>query len=56
MCDCALQGVTAFTVRTEAEIAGIDGLVIPGGESTTMGLVAERSGILPSLRKLIKVL
>ena len=34
--------------------SGIDGLVLPGGESTTMGLVAERSGILPQLRETVK--
>jgi 5'-phosphate synthase pdxT subunit len=40
-------------VRTPAELDGIDGLVIPGGESTTVGLVAERSGLLPVLRELV---
>lgn len=37
----------------QAELEGLDGIVLPGGESTTMGLIAERSGILPSLRALI---
>ena len=48
----ALRDVGADTVqvRTPAQLAGLDGLVIPGGESTTVGLVAERSGLLPALR------
>jgi 5'-phosphate synthase pdxT subunit len=29
-------GAEAVTVRTAEELAGVDGLVIPGGESTTM--------------------
>jgi len=49
----SLPGVKAHSVRTAAELEGLDGIVLPGGESTTMGLIAERSGILPSLRALI---
>eukprot|EP00729_Bicosta_minor_P003833 gene3833-6954_t len=45
----SLPGVKAHS----AELEGLDGIVLPGGESTTMGLIAERSGILPSLRALI---
>ena len=43
-------GADAAQVRNPAQLAGLDGLVIPGGESTTFGLVAERSGLLPALR------
>ncbi|KAJ1658511.1 Senecionine N-oxygenase [Dispira simplex] len=32
-------------VRTPEELATVDGLIIPGGESTTMALIAERSGL-----------
>lgn len=32
-------------VRTPADLEGIDGLVIPGGESTTIGLGVEREGL-----------
>lgn len=48
----ALRDVGADTVqvRTPEQLADLDGLVIPGGESTTFGLVAERSGLLPPLR------
>jgi len=43
-------GADSRQVRTPDELTGLDGLVIPGGESTTFGLVAERSGLLPALR------
>ena len=51
----ALDGVTAIECRTAAELENLDGLVLPGGESTTMGLVAERSGVLPALRDVVLV-
>ena len=41
-------------VRTPQELAKCDALIIPGGESTTMALVAERSGLLDPLRKFVK--
>lgn len=53
--EAALRDVGADPrqVRTPAELEGLDGLVIPGGESTTFGLVAERSGLLAALRTAI---
>lgn len=39
-------------VRTPADLDGLDGLVIPGGESTTMTLGIEREGLREPLRKL----
>ena len=33
-------GVVAVTVRTAKELSGVSGLVIPGGESTTIGKLA----------------
>ena len=41
-------------VRTAAELERCDALVIPGGESTTMSLVASRSGLLEPLRNFVK--
>ena len=38
-------GVEALRVRTPEEIAGVDGLIIPGGESTTIGKLMERFGV-----------
>jgi len=42
-------------VRTAVELDACDALIIPGGESTTISLVAERSGILNNLREFVKV-
>jgi pyridoxal 5'-phosphate synthase pdxT subunit len=40
-------------VRTPADLEGVEGLVIPGGESTTMTLGIEREGLAGPLRELI---
>jgi 5'-phosphate synthase pdxT subunit len=37
-------------VRTAAELEGLDGLVMPGGESTTIVKGIESSGLAPALR------
>ena len=42
--------VTPVQVRKPEQLAGLDGLIIPGGESTTMGLVAERWGLVAPLK------
>ncbi len=39
-------GAQAREVRTAKDFDGIDGLVIPGGESTAMALVAARTGMV----------
>lgn len=41
-------------VRTPAELGACDALIVPGGESTTMSLVAARSGLLEPLREFVK--
>jgi len=48
----ALQAVGARTrlVRLPADLAGLDGLVIPGGESTTMTILMERMGLWEPVR------
>jgi len=53
--EAALRSVGADTrqVRTPADLEGLDGLVIPGGESTTFGLVAGESGLLEAVRSLV---
>jgi 5'-phosphate synthase pdxT subunit len=43
-------GAEAIEVRTPAQLQGLDGLILPGGESTSMGLVAERWGLVEPLR------
>lgn len=42
-------GVRGVPVRTAQEIKGVDGLIIPGGESTTMSLLADRFSLWPAL-------
>ncbi len=39
-------GARAFEVRTEADLDGIDGLIIPGGESTTMLKLLDAENLL----------
>lgn len=41
-------------IRTEAELDSCDGLIIPGGESTAISLVAQRCGMLEPLRNFVK--
>jgi 5'-phosphate synthase pdxT subunit len=44
-------GAEVREVRTPADLEGLDGLVMPGGESTTMTLGIEREGLAEPLRK-----
>jgi pyridoxal 5'-phosphate synthase pdxT subunit len=45
-------GAEVREVRTPADLDGLDGLVLPGGESTTMTLGIEREGLAEPLREL----
>jgi pyridoxal 5'-phosphate synthase pdxT subunit len=47
-------GAHAVQVRNLAELAVVDGLVIPGGESTTIGKLLERFGLLGPLRDRVR--
>ena len=44
-------GAQAVEVRKPVQLTALDGLIIPGGESTTMGLIAERWGLVEPLRQ-----
>jgi pyridoxal 5'-phosphate synthase pdxT subunit len=44
-------GADPVEVRTPAELEGVDGLVVPGGESTVIGKLAARYGLLEPLRE-----
>jgi 5'-phosphate synthase pdxT subunit len=46
-------GADVREVRTPADLEGLDGLVMPGGESTTMSLGIEREGLAEPLRDLV---
>ena len=48
------QSLRFVEVRTPPELSTCDALVIPGGESTTMALVAAQSGLLEPLRHFVK--
>jgi 5'-phosphate synthase pdxT subunit len=45
-------GAEVREVRVPADLEGLDGLVLPGGESTTMTLGIEREGLAQPLRDL----
>lgn len=44
-------GVKAVEVRQAEQLRDLDGLIIPGGESTTFGKLAEAFGLIEPLRK-----
>jgi 5'-phosphate synthase pdxT subunit len=50
----AEAGAQAREVRVPADLEGLDGLVIPGGESTTMSLGIEREGLAEPLREFVR--
>ncbi|HET7455017.1 MAG TPA: pyridoxal 5'-phosphate synthase glutaminase subunit PdxT [Solirubrobacterales bacterium] len=43
-------GAEPREVRTPADMEGLDGLVVPGGESTTIGKMIGSAGLEPALR------
>ena len=47
------SGARTRLVRTRDDLKGLDGLVLPGGESTTMTMLMERVGLLAPLRDAI---
>jgi 5'-phosphate synthase pdxT subunit len=46
-------GARTSLVRLPADLDGLDGLVIPGGESTTMTMLMERMGLLEAVRRAV---
>jgi pyridoxal 5'-phosphate synthase pdxT subunit len=52
----ALERVGAQTssVRSAAELVDLDALVVPGGESTTMYMLAQRNDLLGPLREFVR--
>ncbi|TSC87153.1 MAG: glutamine amidotransferase [Parcubacteria group bacterium Gr01-1014_8] len=39
-------------VRTRSDLNGLDALIIPGGESTTLQKLCEREGMFPAMKKI----
>ena len=48
------SGARTRLVRTIEDLEGLDGIVLPGGESTTMTMLMERVGLLGPLRHAIE--
>ena len=46
--------VEAITVRTKEELASVDALILPGGESTTIAKLARTFGIFDEIQRRIK--
>jgi 5'-phosphate synthase pdxT subunit len=44
-------GVASRPVRRPPDLPGVDGIVVPGGESTTMSMLLQSSGLLEPLGK-----
>ena len=47
-------GIEAIEVRKPEALGGLAGLIIPGGESTSMGLIAQRWGLVEPLRRWVR--
>ena len=47
-------GARPVLVRTAADLAGLDGLVVPGGESTAIGRLLDVSALLDPLRQRLR--
>lgn len=45
-----LLGHEAVAVKTSDDLRGIDGLILPGGESTTIGKMLERNDLLEPIK------
>jgi pyridoxal 5'-phosphate synthase pdxT subunit len=47
-------GVAASEVRKPEQLSGLDGLIIPGGESTTIGKIATAYGLIEPIERLAR--
>jgi 5'-phosphate synthase pdxT subunit len=50
----ARLGVDAVAVKTREQLDDVDALVLPGGESTTMSMLLERSELFDPIAKLLE--
>ena len=51
LADC---GAVAIPVKTQEELASVDALVLPGGESTTIAKLARSFGLMEPIRARIE--
>lgn len=49
-----ITGVSAIQVRTKDDLQRCTGLILPGGESTTISLLAQKGGLLEPLRQFVQ--
>lgn len=47
-------GARVRLVKQAADLQNIDGLILPGGESTSMGIIAEKNGMIKPLQHFIQ--
>lgn len=47
-------GAGASEVRTLTDLAFVDGLIIPGGESTTIGMLMDEEGLITAIRNRVQ--
>lgn len=47
---CYIEGVQVREVRTPEDLSQVDRVILPGGESTTVGLLMQRFGLGDALR------
>jgi 5'-phosphate synthase pdxT subunit len=47
-------GHTAYPIRRESELSAVDALILPGGESTTIALLAHTYNLIEPIRSKIK--
>jgi 5'-phosphate synthase pdxT subunit len=47
-------GADAVAVRAPSDLAGVDGLILPGGESTTMSMLLESSGLFDPIAERLR--
>jgi len=48
------KSISLTEVRRPEQLGSCDALIIPGGESTTLSLVAAQSGLIEPLREFVK--
>ena len=49
-----MPGIEPLEVKTIAQLEAVDRLIIPGGESTAIGKLLRKTGMLPLLKKRIE--
>ena len=49
-----LPNLQVTAIRSAGELEGLDGIILPGGESTAQGLLLEHFGMVEPLRQLIR--